>query len=120
MAEVTLHLPDELADRLGSDPDRYILALLQQSLRPAPNLVPEPLPLYGEVLNFLLSQPTPQNILDFQVSDEAQSRLQDLLDKQQNSALDWVERQELDTYENLNHFMFLLKIQAFDRLNSHG
>ena len=67
----------------------------------------------------MLSQPTPQNVLDFRISEKAQFCLQDLLGKQQDSALSAAELRELDTYESLNHFMFLLKIQAYDRLSCY-
>lgn len=127
MAQITLtlNLPDDLADRLQTltpDPASHLIALLQQTLTPA--TVPRDRftlsPIHTELCQFLLSQPTPSEILDYQISETAQDRLQELLDQNRERGLTAEEKQELDFYEELEHFMFFLKIQAYDRLSTQS
>ena len=65
-----------------------------------------------EVLTFLLSSPTPQNIIDFRASDAAQARLRYLLDANRNGTLSAEERAELDEASHMNHFVMRLKAKA--------
>jgi hypothetical protein len=67
---------------------------------------------YVEVLDFLLTRPTPQDIIAFKVSDAAQSRIRFLLDKNREETLSATELAELDVYEQLEHPMILLKAKA--------
>lgn len=48
---------------------------------------------YREVLDFLIETPTPQDIVSFKVSQQAQTRLQNLLDKK---------KPRIDTHSNGN------------------
>jgi len=68
---------------------------------------------YAEVLDFLLTRPTPHDILTFKVSDAAQARLWLLLDKNREAALSATEEAELDIYEQLEQLMILLKAKAY-------
>ena len=65
-----------------------------------------------EVLTFLLSSPTPQQIIDFHASEAAQERLRYLLDANQQGILSDDERTELDEASHINHFIILLKARA--------
>jgi hypothetical protein len=65
-----------------------------------------------EVLAFLLSMPTPQNIIDFRASESAQERLRYLLEANRQGTLTDAERAELDEASHMNHFMMLLKAKA--------
>jgi hypothetical protein len=123
MAELTIHVPDELAQRLEPLQDRLpqLLARLVETLSPrtvsadALSLVTNPTdtPLaYAEVLDFLLTRPTPQDIIAFRVSPAAQARLRALLDKNREDELNAAEAAELDLYEQLEHLMLLLKAKA--------
>ena len=67
----------------------------------------------AEVLDFLLTRPTPQDILAFKVSNAAQARLRLLLDKNRKETLSTLEEAELDFYEQLEHLMILLKAKAY-------
>ena len=49
---------------------------------------------YAEVLDFLLTRPTPHDILAFKVSDAAQARLRLLLDRNREEALSAAEEAE--------------------------
>jgi hypothetical protein len=64
---------------------------------------------YLEVLDFLVTRPTPQDILAFKVSPLAQNRLSLLLDKNREGSLTASEVAELDAYEQLEHLMILMK-----------
>ena len=65
-----------------------------------------------EVLAFLLSTPTPQDIINFRASDLAQERLRYLLEANRQGILNNEERAELDEASQMNHFIMLLKAKA--------
>ncbi|MCC6802794.1 MAG: hypothetical protein IT319_07915 [Anaerolineae bacterium] len=69
-----------------------------------------------EVYEFLTSQPTPEEIIGFRPSEEAEERLGYLLDTNQTDRLTKEERVELDEYLKLEHFMRMLKIKAREKL----
>ncbi|MCU0497319.1 MAG: hypothetical protein MUF87_08215 [Anaerolineae bacterium] len=71
-----------------------------------------------EVLEFLLSSPTPQAIIAFHASDAAQARLRDLLTKNRNGGLTDAEQLELEEAGRVQHFFILLKAKAHQRLKS--
>jgi hypothetical protein len=123
MAELTIQVPDELAQQLEPLQERLpvLLTRLVEALAPratvgdALALVSSPTdaPLaYAEVLDFLLHRPTPQDIVAFKVSPAAQARLAELLDKNRADELSETEAAELDLYEQLEHLMILLKAKA--------
>ncbi|WP_316429493.1 hypothetical protein [Leptolyngbya sp. NK1-12] len=99
MAELTIQIPDELAQRLeplrnhlpellsqlldSTSPSSASLAFpseFRSALTATSNLQEIP-QAYLEVLDFLVTRPTPQDIVAFKVSPEAQERLRLLLDK---------------------------------------
>jgi hypothetical protein len=65
-----------------------------------------------EVLDFLLSQPTPEQIISLHASEAAQERLRYLLDGSRNNALQDAERAELDAYIQLDNLVSRLKALA--------
>lgn len=75
-----------------------------------------PSPIFSEVIDFLVSSPTPDDIIAFRPSPDLQARLDDLLHKNQRDALSEAERAELDEFLRLNHFMTMLKIRARQKL----
>lgn len=76
-----------------------------------------PASIQDEVLTFLLSSPTPQDVIDFQASQVAQDRLRYLLDANRDGTLSPEERAELDEASHMNHFVMLLKAKAHSALN---
>ncbi|WP_416670346.1 hypothetical protein [Egbenema bharatensis] len=121
MAELTIQIPDELAERL--EPLRNRLPELLSQLVGTGNSSSASLAIatpnfqqlpqaYLEVLDFLVTCPTPQDILAFKVSPEAQDRLRSLLDKNREGALTESEVAELDAYEQLDHLMLLVKARV--------
>ena len=126
MAELTIQIPDELAQRL--EPLQNRLPELLWRLLDIDNLQTTSQPtiqaettdiaaVYQEVLDFLIQRPTPEEIITFKVSPQAQTRLQALLEKNGFATLSPMELAELDIYEQLEHMMILLKARAYSELN---
>ncbi|MCB9453997.1 MAG: hypothetical protein H6672_21395 [Anaerolineaceae bacterium] len=77
----------------------------------SPDLTPT-----DEIMDFLLSAPTPQDIISLRPSPTAQERLRYLLDGNRNESLNDAERAELETYLQTEHFVRRLKIRAQEKL----
>lgn len=75
-----------------------------------------PASIQDEVMAFLLSSPTPQQIIDFRASDAAQQRLRYLLDANRNETLTSDEAAELEEASHVNQFMMTLKAEAYKAL----
>ena len=75
-----------------------------------------PASIQSEVMAFLLSSPTPQQIVDFRASEAAQQRLRYLLDANRNDTLTLDEKAELDEASQVNAFMTTLKTEAYKAL----
>ena len=69
-----------------------------------------------EVYDFLISQPTPEQVIAFRPSETSQERMRYLLDANRNGTLTPAETTELDENINLEHFMRRLKIHARQKL----
>lgn len=121
MTTITLEVPDKLAERLAPLRDR-LPDLLAQALELSVNeqangsnegaKININSPVYTEVLDFLASGPTPDQIASFKISHSLQERVEELLDKNREEGLDENEAAELNTYLKLNHLMILLKARA--------
>jgi hypothetical protein len=72
-----------------------------------------------EILDFLLSRPTPEQIIALRASDAAQERLRYLLDGNRNNTLNDQERIELDTYVQLDNLVSRLKARALLGADAH-
>jgi len=108
MAQITIEVPDSLAERLAPVRDRLpeVLAHGLDHLSPVPTEV------YRYILDFLTSNPSPQAIIDFKLTQTMQERISELLDKNRANELSAEESAELDSYERLNRFVRKFKIQA--------
>ena len=71
-----------------------------------------------EVVTFLLSSPTLQQIIEFHASETAQERLRYLLEANRQGILGSEERAELDEASQINHFIMLLKAKAHKTLQA--
>ena len=67
-------------------------------------------PVYQEVYRFLVSAPTPEQIIAFRPSESTQERVRQLLAANKTNRLTSEEQVELDEFERVNHFMSMLKI----------
>ncbi len=125
MAELTIQIPDELAKRLEPLQNRLpelLWRLLDVASLPQvqPTVLAETTDIpavYQEVIDFLIKRPTPEEIITFKVSPQAQTRLQALLEKNRSAILSSMELAELDVYEQLEHMMILLKARAYSEFN---
>ena len=125
VAQITIEVPDELLPRLTPYQNRLSSVLSRWVA--SQEVVSEHSPsgaersdIYREIIQFLLTQPDPQKILSFKVSDAAQERFGILLDKNRIAQLTQTEVAELDLYEQLDQLMRALKIQAFAMLKDRN
>jgi hypothetical protein len=108
MAQITIEVSEELARKLAPMRDRLPEVLARGLDEPS-------LPLnevYRYVLEFLTSNPSPEAILSFKMTETMQERISALLEKNRASELTTEESAELDGYERLNRFVRKFKIQA--------
>jgi len=114
MALLTIEIPDDLMERL--DPIRDQLPeLLRRCLQP--DLLSAQV--YRYILNFLASQPSPDEVAAFRPTPEMQARLRYLLSHSDSGTLTPEEAQELDEYERIEHLIVLLKAGNLPYL-AHG
>lgn len=69
-----------------------------------------------EVADFILSAPTPEQIIAFKPSDRSEDRLSKLLSLNRQGTLAENDRAELDQYLWVNHLMNMLKIRVREKL----
>jgi hypothetical protein len=112
VAKITLEVSDELSERLAEVSDRLpeLLALsLQQPALPAHT--------YRYILDFLASNPAPEQIAAFGPTPAMQERLRTLLERSKSGNLTPTEQAELDEYERIEHLLVLLKAGNLSYLN---
>ncbi|MEA5467708.1 hypothetical protein [Spirulina sp. 06S082] len=105
MAQITLEIPDEFSERLAEVDKQYLSELLVLSLQ-QPIIATK---IYHYVLDFLVSQPTPEEIAAFRPTPEMQERLRTLLSREKAGNLSAIEQKELDEYERLEHLIVMIK-----------
>jgi hypothetical protein len=69
-----------------------------------------------EVYEFLISSPTPQEILEFRPSETVQDRIRRLLAANKIGELSTKETLELEEFNRVEHFVRMLKIHAQAKL----
>ncbi|MBI3796999.1 MAG: hypothetical protein HY268_08535 [Deltaproteobacteria bacterium] len=116
MAQITIEVPDALAERLASLRDRLPEILEQALSGPAPL----PAEVYRYVLEFLMRNPSPQEMVDFKPTPAVQERISELLAKNRASRLTAAESAELEAYERLNHLIRKFKIRALQDLKAQA
>ena len=112
MATITIDIPDgsaQLAQVRDRIPELLALSLQQPAV---------PAHIYREILDFLASQPTPDEIVAFRPTPEMQARLMTLLDRSRAGRLTPAEQAELDEFERIEHVPVLLKAGSLPHLTS--
>ncbi|MBC8123845.1 MAG: hypothetical protein H7Y22_18660 [Gemmatimonadaceae bacterium] len=107
MVKITLDVPDELAEQLVQVGDRLVELVtlsLQQPALPAHT--------YRYVLDFLATNPSPEELAAFKPTSQMQQRLGTLLARSKAGELTPAEARELDDYEHIEHLIVLLKAGA--------
>jgi len=112
MLELTIQVPETLAEELSAVHNRLpeVLAYRLQQLPPIPNEI------YQSILEFLVSQPSPEEVLKFGPTPAVQARVNELLAKNRTGTLTPAETRELDEYVRINHLITLLKARALPYL----
>lgn len=113
MPTITIEIPEELSEKITQVGARLpeLLALsLQQPAVPAH--------IYRYILDFLASNPTPEQIAAFSPTPEMQSRLRLLLNRSHSGELTDAEQKELDEYESIEHLVIMLKAGCLPYLST--
>ena len=71
---------------------------------------------FEELVEFALLGKTPEEVLNFRPSPEHQERMRDLIAKEHAGTLTPTEQAVLDTAEQLEHLVVLMKMKAASRL----
>ena len=108
MIQITMQLPDQLAGQL-LPARRWLPAVLE--LSPACLKTPAA-ETSAEIIDFLLSKPTQQEVLAYHASERAQRRLQRLLALNEAGLACETEQAELTELERLEHLLITLKAQV--------
>ena len=124
MTTITHGVPDELAARLNQLRD-HLPALLSEVLNsetgkkalrridggPSHEV-------FDEMIDFLATGPTAEQIIAHKASEAMQTRLRELLDKNSEEGLTEAETAELDGFESVEDLMGLLKAKAHCVVNA--
>lgn len=78
--------------------------------------VAPPNTLFDEILDFLASTPTPEQIITFEPPEKLQKRLSELLEKNRHDELSDDDEAELDEFLRMNRFISRLKLRARKKL----
>jgi hypothetical protein len=105
MATLTLNVPDTLAERVEPF-SRWLPTILEISLL---GLTTPAARTASEIVTFLASNPSEQTVQDYHVSEQAQIRIDDLLEKNRKAILNENELKELDELLELEHVIIMLK-----------
>lgn len=111
MAKITIDIPDDILTQLTLETSslEVLERRLPEVLRLGLSAGKLPADVYHYVLNFLISNPTPAQILEFRPNLSMQTRLEDLLIKSDSGQLSLAEEQELNEYERIEHLIVMLK-----------
>ena len=107
MVQLTMHVSEELAERLRPL-GAWLPTVLELSLLGLKTVAAATA---TEVIEFLSQDPTPQDVLHYHVSEAAQDRLRRLLTLNAAGMLGETEQQELDELQRIEHILIMLKAQ---------
>ena len=112
MVQVMMQVSEELAERLRPL-SAWLSTVLELSLVGCQTVATATA---TEVIQFLSQNPTPQEILDYHVSERAQERLKRLFTLNAAGMLGDAEQQELDELQRIEHILIMLKAQVAKQL----
>ena len=119
MMEITIQVPDRLGQALQRFQDR-LPEVVERGLR---ELLAESQAKFQDetqIMELLVSQPTPEQVLALQPSPELQIRVSELLQRSNHGDLTPTEAAELERYLMLEHLVRLAKAQAYKQLAGPG
>ena len=112
MTQLTMELPERLVERVRSM-DRWLPTILEVSLL---GLRTEATAVASELIHFLSTGPSAQDVLDFHISDERQERMQRLLALNESGLLSAKENAEIDELIEIERVVVALKVQIAGEL----
>jgi hypothetical protein len=69
-------------------------------------------PAYMEIIEFIAAGTTPQAVLDYQPSQDAQRRVSELMESEREDSLTSEDKAELDHFLELEHILRMAKAKA--------
>src|ERR1051325_4641459 len=108
MMQVTIEIPDELAERLGMEQGR-LGEIIERGLEAARGGTSA---LGREVISFFARGPRSQEIVAFEPSSESIRRTTELLEKNRAGMLTPQEQSEMEEMSALNHWFTRIKAEA--------
>lgn len=70
------------------------------------------IPSYLEIIDFIASGTTPQAVVDYRPSPEAENRVSELIQREKEGTLTSEEKSELDHFMDLEHILRVAKARA--------
>ena len=117
MTELTVTLPDDLAERL-SQHEQQLLQIIECGLRHIESTGSSAFSGLRDVLEQLASLPSPDKVLEMRAAPEFQERVAELLEKNGRGDLTAGEASELAEFELVEHIVRLAKGSARAKLNA--
>lgn len=110
--QITLDISEELVSQLSSLEDK-VSQILELGLREFNATSETGFAGLAEVLEFLASLPTPEEIVALRPSAALQNQIEALLEKSRNSSLTATEEQMWQQYQYLEHLVRMAKAKAY-------
>ncbi len=73
---------------------------------------------YDEIIDFIAAGTTPESLIKFHLSEIAQQRLENLIDGAKNNQLTKEQKEELQEFLTIEHFLILAKAKAHQYIES--
>jgi len=115
--QITLDVPDRMGEKLKALGDR-LPELLDRMLDQMPSDNISSFQDEVQILTFLTSQPSSEEIIALRPSPTLQARISELLDRNKANTLDHNDEVELDRYLLLEHWVRLAKANAYQKIHS--
>jgi hypothetical protein len=114
--KITLDVPDRIGEKLKALGDRLPEAL-DRILDELPSHSSVPFQDETQILELLISQPSPESILALRPSPTLQARMSALLADSKANTIDRAGETELERYLLLEHWVRLAKANAYKQMN---
>ncbi|MEP0787545.1 hypothetical protein NDI42_00470 [Funiculus sociatus GB2-C1] len=115
MMQITLDLPEELVSQLNSLGDK-LPQILELGLREFNASSQTGFAGVAEILEFLATLPTPEEIIALRPSEALQAQISSLLENNRTQSLTLAEAQSWEQYQYLEHLIRLAKAKAYLKL----
>ncbi|MBD2001882.1 MULTISPECIES: hypothetical protein [Cyanophyceae] len=113
--QITLDLPEELVSQLNSLGDK-LPQILELGLHELNASSQTGFAGVAEILKFLATLPTPEEIIALRPSEALQAEISSLLEKNRAQSLTLAEAQSWEQYQYLEHLIRMAKAKAYLKL----